>query len=389
VNPPDLHRLLAAVAAGDITPRQAQERLAELPYADLGFAKLDLHRELRVGVPEAVFAEGKNADDLRLIVERLLAAHGKVLVTRLAPAAAAELTAAVAALRGGNAGDIGGQGDGKVGDSAEMAGEVDRGRARDAGGGDVRANGDAVCGDPGEGGRGAGGRGASDGGAGVSGAAYHQRARVLTYGAGSPAGGLPIAVVAAGTSDLPVAEEAAVCAEWFGHPVRRIYDVGIAGLHRLLDRLPEIRRCGVVVAVAGMDGALPTVLAGLVRVPIVAVPTSVGYGASFGGLAPLLTMLTGCAPGVGVVNIDNGYGAAVLASRIARPASYAAGDHGAADNVAVVAPADADLRAHASSAAHAAHAAPAAKGSDGADARGGAPAAGGPAADADAGKENR
>ena len=256
MNPRDLQQLLEAVAAGEVTPGQAQERLAELPFADLGFANLDLHRELRVGLPEAVYAEGKTPADLRRIVERLLSAHGRVLVTRLAPAAAAELQAA--------------------------------------------------------------------GVKGAEGAVYHERARVLTCapaaaaaGAEAPSGP-PIAVLAAGTSDLPVAEEAAVCAEWFGHPVNRAYDVGVAGLHRLLGRLPEIRTAGVVIAVAGMDGALPTVVASLVPAPVVAVPTSVGYGASFGGLAPLLTMLNGCAPGVGVVNIDNGYGAAVLASRIAR-----------------------------------------------------------------------
>ena len=260
MNPRDLQQLLEAVAAGEVTPSQAQERLAELPFADLGFANLDLHRELRLGLPEAVYAEGKTSADLRRIVERLLAAHGRVLVTRLAPAAAAELQAGIA-------------------NGAEGAG-------------------------------------------GAGGAVYHERARVLTCGgaaAGAPVpSGPPIAVLAAGTSDLPVAEEAAVCAEWCGHPVNRAYDVGVAGLHRLLGRLPEIRGAGVVIAVAGMDGALPTVVASLVPAPVVAVPTSVGYGASFGGLAPLLTMLNGCAPGVGVVNIDNGYGAAVLASRIAR-----------------------------------------------------------------------
>jgi pyridinium-3,5-biscarboxylic acid mononucleotide synthase len=253
VNPRDLQRLLEAVAAGEVTPGQAQERLAELPFADLGFANLDLHRELRLGLPEAVYAEGKTSADLRRIVERLLAAHGRVLVTRLAPATAAELQAG-------------------IGNGAEGSG----------------------------------------------GAVYHERARVLTCGTAAAPSGPPIAVLAAGTSDLPVAEEAAVCAEWCGHPVNRAYDVGVAGLHRLLGRLPEIRSAGVVIAVAGMDGALPTVVASLVPAPVVAVPTSVGYGASFGGLAPLLTMLNGCAPGVGVVNIDNGYGAAVLASRIAR-----------------------------------------------------------------------
>jgi hypothetical protein len=247
VNPGQLKRLLEAVAAGERSPEEALRDLAELPYADLGFAKLDLHRELRNGSPEAVFGEGKQRDDLKAIVDRLLRAHGRALVTRLDPEAGAELAAA------------------------------------------------------------------------VPGAVYHERARILTCGRGEPLPGA-IAVLAAGTSDLGVAEEAAVCADWFGHAVERCYDVGVAGLHRLLGNLPAIRRADVVVAVAGMDGALPTVVASLVPAPVVAVPTSVGYGSSFGGLAALLTMLNGCAPGIGVVNIDNGYGAAVLASRIARNA---------------------------------------------------------------------
>ncbi|HVT57581.1 MAG TPA: nickel pincer cofactor biosynthesis protein LarB [Thermoanaerobaculia bacterium] len=248
MNPRSLRELLEAVAAGATTPEQAMEALAELPYADLGFAKLDLHRELRNGLPEAIYAAGKRAEELRSIALRLFAAHGRVLVTRLDPAAAGELRAALPE------------------------------------------------------------------------AVFHERARVLTCGAGPPQP-MPITVLAAGTSDLPVAEEAAVCAAWFGHPVQRCYDVGVAGLHRLLGHLASIRRGGVVIAVAGMDGVLPTIVASLVEAPVVAVPTSVGYGASFGGLAPLLTMLNGCAPGAGVVNIDNGYGAAVLASRIARLAA--------------------------------------------------------------------
>jgi pyridinium-3,5-biscarboxylic acid mononucleotide synthase len=247
VNPRQLQEILAAVAAGALSPEEALRDLAELPYADLGFAKLDLHRELRNGLPEAVYGEGKETADLAAIAERMLQAHGRVLVTRLGREPAAEL------------------------------------------------------------------------GRGFPAAVYHERARVWTCGvAAEPAAGGTVAVLAAGTSDLPVAEEAAVCASWFGHEVARHYDVGVAGLHRLLGNLPSIRRAAVVVAVAGMDGALPTVVASLVPAPVVAVPTSVGYGASFGGLAPLLTMLNGCAPGVGVVNIDNGYGAAVLASRIAR-----------------------------------------------------------------------
>jgi NCAIR mutase (PurE)-related protein len=256
VNPDQLRKLLEAVAAGERSPEAALRDLAELPYADLGFAKLDFHRELRNGLPEAVYAEGKRTEDLRAIAERMIQAHGRVLVTRLRPEAAAALLA----------------------DHPE--------------------------------------------------AVYHERARILTCGQGEPLPG-HVAVLAAGTSDLGVAEEAAVCASWFGHEVERCYDVGVAGLHRLLGNLPAIRRADVVVAVAGMDGALPTVVASLVPAPVVAVPTSVGYGASFGGLAALLTMLNACAPGIGVVNIDNGYGAAVLASRIARGSQTAAGTRSA------------------------------------------------------------
>jgi len=249
VNPEHLRRLLQSVADGEVSPEQALGELAELPYADLGFAKLDLHRELRNGLPETVYGEGKTAADLEAIVGRMLAAHGRVLVTRLGSEAAERLRT---------------------------------------------AHPDAV---------------------------HHERARILTCGPPHPERSGGIAVLAAGTSDLAIAEEAAICAAWFGHPVERLYDVGVAGLHRLLGNLTAIRGADVVIAVAGMDGALPTVVASLVPAPVVAVPTSVGYGASFGGLAALLTMLNACAPGIGVVNIDNGYGAAVLASRIARKGS--------------------------------------------------------------------
>jgi NCAIR mutase (PurE)-related protein len=133
-----------------------------------------------------------------------------------------------------------------------------------------------------------------------------------------------VAVVCAGTSDLPVAEEAAVTAEALGARVTRIHDVGVAGLHRLLGHMDVVRRAGVVIAVAGMEGALPSVVAGLVAAPVIGVPTSVGYGAAFGGLAPLLAMLNACAPGVAVVNIDNGFGAGVIAARILRAAQGSA-----------------------------------------------------------------
>jgi len=125
-----------------------------------------------------------------------------------------------------------------------------------------------------------------------------------------------VLLIAAGTSDLPVAEEAAVTLDLFGHAPRRLYDVGVAGLHRLLAHLPVLREANVVIVAAGMEGALPSVVAGLVAAPVIAVPTSVGYGASFGGIAALLGMLNSCSPGIGVVNIDNGFGAAYLAASI-------------------------------------------------------------------------
>jgi len=152
----------------------------------------------------------------------------------------------------------------------------------------------------------------------LPGAVWHERAGCISYirTAEVPRG--QVAVVAAGTADLPVAEEAAVTAEFCGRAVQRHVDVGVAGLHRLLERLPGIRTANAVIAVAGMDGALPSVLAGLLEAPLIAVPTSTGYGASFGGLAPLLTMLNACAAGVAVVNIDNGFGAGYLAALIDR-----------------------------------------------------------------------
>lgn len=149
------------------------------------------------------------------------------------------------------------------------------------------------------------------------GAAYHEDARAITLRQGEVAEGIGTVLIAcAGTSDLPVAEEAAVTAEIMGNTVDRLYDVGVAGLHRLLHEHDRLRRARVLIVVAGMEGALPSVIGGLVRVPVIAVPTSVGYGASYGGIAALLGMLNSCASGVAVVNIDNGFGAACLASRI-------------------------------------------------------------------------
>jgi NCAIR mutase (PurE)-related protein len=247
MDPRRVKELLEDVRAGRLSPDEAADRLATLPYEDLGFAKVDHHRALRRGFPEAVFGAGKTAEQVVAIVGRMAARSQRVLVTRTTAA----VHAAVAALR----------------PEAE----------------------------------------------------WHEAARCVTVECGTPSL-LPgrIAVLAAGTSDLPVAEEAAVVAAFHGATVERIYDVGVAGLHRLLDRTAVIREADVVIVVAGMEGALPSVVAGLVDSPVVAVPTSVGYGASFGGLAALLAMLNACASGIGVVNIDNGFGAAHLACLILR-----------------------------------------------------------------------
>jgi NCAIR mutase (PurE)-related protein len=153
-------------------------------------------------------------------------------------------------------------------------------------------------------------------------AVHEDDARIVAWpGTPPPSSGGPVVVLAAGTSDLPVAREAAVTARHLGRSVELVVDVGVAGLHRVLEQLDLLRAARVIVVVAGMDGALPGVVAGLVSAPVVAVPTSVGYGAAFAGVAPLLTMLTACAPGVAVVNIDNGYGAGHLAAQISAPFS--------------------------------------------------------------------
>jgi len=247
MDPRSLKELLERVRDGALSPDAAAERLATLPYEDLGFAKVDHHRALRRGFPETVFGSGKTPEQVVAIVERIVAHGQRVLVTRANP----EVHRAVAAARP-----------------------------------DAR---------------------------------YHEAASCITVDGGARVA-LPgrVAVVAAGTSDLPVAEEAAVTADFHGANVDRIYDVGVSGLHRLLDRAETIRKAQVVVVAAGMEGALPSVVAGLVDVPVVAVPTSVGYGASFHGLAALLAMLNSCASGVGVVNIDNGFGAGHLACLILR-----------------------------------------------------------------------
>jgi NCAIR mutase (PurE)-related protein len=244
--------LLRQLEANQTTPEAVAERLAALPFEDLGFARLDHHRSLRSGLPEVIFAAGKTPDQVAAIFARLAASGVSVLATRATP----DHTAAVLAT--------------------------------------------------------------------TPKATHHELARCITLSQPSllptPYSLLPgtVAVVCAGTSDLPIAEEAAITAELFGCTVTRIADVGVAGLHRLLAQLDKLRAADAIICCAGMEGALPSVVGGLVQVPVIAVPTSVGYGASFEGVAALLGMLNACSPNITVVNIDNGFGAAYVATLIAR-----------------------------------------------------------------------
>jgi pyridinium-3,5-biscarboxylic acid mononucleotide synthase len=244
--------ILEGYRSGALGMEAALEAFKGFPTADLGYAKIDTQRELRVGFPEVVYCAGKTPDQVRGIVGELLGRGCSVLATR----ASEEHFAALA-----------GFGERLLLDRVSRT-------ARSA----------------------------------------------PAPGAGAQAGSGLVAVVCAGTSDLPVAEEAAVTAEACGASVLRVVDVGVAGIHRLLERVGEIRKADAVIAVAGMEGALASVLGGLVAAPVIAVPTSVGYGASFGGLAALLAMLNSCAAGVSVVNIDNGFGAGYQAALIARRA---------------------------------------------------------------------
>jgi NCAIR mutase (PurE)-related protein len=248
MNPEALRELLAQVAAGRVSPEDAAERLALLPFEDLGFARVDHHRALRGGFPEVIFGPGKTVEQILAIAERIVAQGGPLLATRLSPEAARQLEQHFPAGR------------------------------------------------------------------------FYPAARAFAYAPQPVAerGTGTILVVAAGTGDLPVAEEAALTAELMGNRVERLNDVGVAGLHRLLSAAGQLRRAHVIVVVAGMEGALPSVVAGLTSSPVIAVPTSIGYGAGMGGIAALLSMLNACAPGVLVVNIDNGFGAGFAAALVNR-----------------------------------------------------------------------
>jgi hypothetical protein len=249
MNKSTLLELLAQVQSGALTPDAATERLANLPYEDLGHTRIDHHRGLRTGLPEVIYAQNKSPEQTAEIFTRMAASGIDVLATRVdTPTAAAVLASVPAAI-------------------------------------------------------------------------YHTNARAITLKQSStsePTG--QIAILTAGTSDQPAAEEAAITAELFNTKVTRLYDVGVAGLHRILSVRGQLAEADVIIVCAGMEGALPSVVGGLVGVPVIAVPTSVGYGASFDGAAALLGMLNSCAPNVTVVNIDNGFGAAYTAVLIARAA---------------------------------------------------------------------
>ena len=242
--------LLEQVRDGRITTGEALSKLRDLPYQDLGYARIDHHRPLRTGSPEVVLGKGKTPQQVAGIVAALRGRGHPVLVTKTGREAYSAVL--------------------------EVAPEAE----------------------------------------------YHELAGAIVLPSPAERPKQPgTAIVTAGTADLPVAEEAKLTAGLMGQDAALIADVGVAGLHRLLERLSEIRKARVIIVAAGMDAALPSVLAGLVSAPVIAVPTSAGYGASFDGLAALLSMLNSCAPGVSVVNIDNGFGAGYLAAQINRLAS--------------------------------------------------------------------
>lgn len=238
-------QLLNGVRNGEVSPQDALLQFRMEPFEELGYAKVDHHRELRHGIPEVIFGAGKTPEQIAGISASLEArGNGTVLITRLTPDKAEELKK-------------------------------------------------------------------------VLNVSYDPVSRIAIYGKKKePKGSGIIAVATGGTSDIPVAEEAAVTAEAFGNRVERLYDVGVAGLHRVLSKMDVLMTARVIVAVAGMEGALATVIGGLVSCPVIAVPTSIGYGANFGGVSALLSMLNSCAGNVSVVNIDNGFGAGYLSSLI-------------------------------------------------------------------------
>jgi len=247
VNRDGIKKLLEQVREGRIKVSEAADRLSNLPYEDLSFARVDHHRDLRLGFPEVILGQGKTAEQITLIAERILTNSSNLLISRTT--------------------------DGVFAAVRQLAPDAE----------------------------------------------FHSDARMISVVRDrTELGDGVIAVISAGTSDIPVAEEAAITATAMGNRVSRVYDVGVAGIHRLLGARGDFEAARVVIVVAGMEGALPSVVGGMVSVPVIAVPTSIGYGASFDGLAALLAMLNSCASNVTVVNIDNGFGAGFVASLINR-----------------------------------------------------------------------
>lgn len=247
MNSKEVEKLLHNVKNGDTSIGEAMQVLKDFPYTDLGFARIDHHREIRTGYPEIIFCAGKTVEQVSQIFRVMSEKENNIMGTR----ASQEMFEAV----------------------KDVSPDV----------------------------------------------TYYPVARIISLQ--KKKSEIPetrIAIITAGTSDIPVAEEAAITAELLGNNVLRIYDAGVAGIHRLVDKLPEIRNCRVIVVIAGMEGALASVVGGLVDKPVIAVPTSIGYGANFGGISALLAMLTSCSTGVTVVNIDNGFGAGFAASMINR-----------------------------------------------------------------------
>ena len=244
----DTREILEKVKRGEISVEEAEGFFRREPFEELGYAKLDFHREVRTSFPEVIFCSGKPDQYLVSIYQKMVEATGRAFGTRATQ------------------------------EQYELVKKV------------------------------------------LPRAIYDPVSRILKV---EPEGGMPegtgmIAICSGGTADVPVAEEAAQTAEYFGAHVERVYDVGVSGLHRILNRLDTIQKANCIVAVAGMEGALASVLGGLVSNPVIAVPTSVGYGASMHGLSALLTMINSCANGIAVVNIDNGYGAGYVATQINR-----------------------------------------------------------------------
>jgi NCAIR mutase (PurE)-related protein len=248
LNQDAIKELLEILSKGDISVSDALQKLKHLPFEDIGLASVDHHRNLRRGMSEVIFGEGKEVEDIIAIMESMIRQNENIMVTRISPEKTEKILKKF-----------------------------------------------PQC-------------------------VFHQRARmiILEQEPVKISGRGMIVVICAGTSDMPVAEEAALTARFMGNEVETIYDVGVAGLHRLLSHKEKFSNAKVIIVVAGMEGALPSVVGGLVDKPVIAVPTSIGYGASFGGIAALLGMLNSCSAGITVVNIDNGFGAGYAAGVINR-----------------------------------------------------------------------